>query len=96
VVWWLATNFCSKRCGFECLLCTIFCVDKVGCWAGVVVGCVRRPHGSRLESIVRALSVRPTWHGVEAGCIGRENHLSVSAEAEAMVSSGSHIRFQIE
>jgi len=47
--------------------------------------------------------VGPTGHGAEAGHVGRDNqsgHVgraqSVSAEGEAVVAPGVHIRFLIE
>jgi hypothetical protein len=43
---------------------------------------------------VRALSVGSTRHGAEAARMGRAQN--VSAEGEAMVAPGAHIRFLIE
>jgi hypothetical protein len=52
---------------------------------------------------VRALGMRPTEHDAEAGHVGQENHSRrmgrtqcVSAEGEAVVAPGAHIRFLIE
>jgi hypothetical protein len=43
---------------------------------------------------VLALGVEPIGHGAELGRVGRAQ--SVSAEGEALVAPGIHIRFLIE